>query len=457
MNTLSKTGTLWAGAVLALASHCALAAVAPEEAKKLGTTLTPTGAERAGNADKSIPEYTGGLTAPPAGYEKGSGIRPDPFAADKPLYAITQQNMAQYDAKLTAGTRELLKKYPTMRVDVYPSHRSMAFPKYVLDNSVKNATSVKTTDDGLALEGTFAGIPFPIPKTGNEVMWNHLLRYTGQSYYTQYDSINVDSTGKAVLATTGQIYMDYPYYDPKRSRPSADSDIYFRTKIAYTAPARRAGEALLGQDYINPMKNGRRAWQYLPGQRRVKLAPDIAYDTPNPGSAGASTYDDAWIFNGAMDRYDFKLVGKQEMLVPYNTFKLLYAKDPYAATTPNHIHPDFVRWEAHRLWVVEATLKADKRHIYAKRTFYIDEDSWIAVASDQYDARGQLYRAGFAYTNPSYDVPAPASIGQSIHDFTTGGYNMTGLMGAYNVGVKYTEPQSANAWSADALAGSGVR
>ncbi|MDM0110126.1 DUF1329 domain-containing protein [Variovorax sp. J22R24] len=454
---MKTTRPLWAGALLALAAQASLAAVGADEAKKLGTTLTQTGAERAGNADKSIPEYTGGLTTPPAGYEKGSGIRPDPFAADKPLYAITAQNMAQYEGKLTAGTKELLKKYPTMRVDVYPSHRSMAFPKYVLDNTVKNATAVKTTDDGLGLEGTFAGIPFPIPKTGNEVMWNHLLRYTGQSYYTQYDSINVDSSGKAVLATTGQIYMDYPYYDPKRSSASADNDIYFRTKIAYTAPARRAGEALLAQDYINPMKNGRRAWQYLPGQRRVKLAPDIAYDTPNPGAAGASTYDDAWVFNGAMDRYDFKLVGKQEMLVPYNTFKLVYAKDPYAVTTPNHLNPDYVRWEAHRVWVVEATLKADKRHIYAKRTFYVDEDSWIAVASDQYDARGQLYRAGFVYTNPSYEVPAPASMGQSFHDFTTGGYNMTGLMGAYGVGLKYTDPMSATAWSADALAGSGVR
>ncbi|MDM0084914.1 DUF1329 domain-containing protein [Variovorax sp. J31P179] len=452
-----NTRPLWAGALIALAAHAALAAVGADEASKLGTTLTPTGAERAGSADKSIPEYTGGLTTPPPGYEKGSGLRPDPFAADKPLFAITAQNLPQYDAKLTEGTKELLKKYPTMRVDVYPSHRSMAFPKYVIENTARNATAVKTTDDGLGLEGTYAGIPFPIPKTGHEVMWNHLLRYTGQSYYTQYDSINVDSSGKAVLATTGQIQMDYPYYDPKRTGVSADNDIYFRTRIAYTAPARRAGEALLAQDYINPMKNGRRAWQYLPGQRRVKLAPDIAYDTPNPGAAGASTYDDAWVFNGAMDRYDFKLVGKKEMLIPYNTFKLVYAKDPYAVATPNHLNPDFVRWEAHRVWVVEATLKADKRHIYAKRTFYVDEDSWIAVASDEYDARGQLYRAGFVYTNPSYEVPAPASMGQSFHDFTTNGYNITGLMGAYTVGLKYTDPLSATAWSPDALAGSGVR
>ncbi len=61
---------------------------------------------------------------------------------------------------------------------------------------------------------------------------------------------------------------------------------------------------------------------YLPGQRRVKAAPDVAYDTPNPGTAGATTYDDAFMFNGAMDRYDFKLIGKKEMYVPYNAYKL---------------------------------------------------------------------------------------------------------------------------------------
>lgn len=195
---------------LSLAVTSALAGVSAEEAKKLGTTLTPVGAEVAGNADKSIPAYTGGLTKAPAGYEKGSGIRPDPFASEKPLYSITSANMAQHESKLTAGTRELLKRYPTMRVDVYPTHRSAGYPKSVLDNSIKNATSVKTTDGGLGVEGTYAGIPFPIPKTGHEAMWNHLLRYMGHSYITKYDSINVNSSGNAVLAKLARWRSNIP-------------------------------------------------------------------------------------------------------------------------------------------------------------------------------------------------------------------------------------------------------
>jgi len=412
MRTANK---LWAGTLLAMAVGSAWAAVGADEAKKLGTSLTAVGAEMAGNADHSIPEYTGGLNTPPAGYKKGSGVRPDPFASEKPLYSITAANMASYEGKLTAGTKELLKRFKTMRVDVYPSHRTMAYPKFVLDNTLKNATSVKTTDEGLAVTGTYAGIPFPIPKRrGQEVMWNHILRYTGPTVETKYDSVNVDSSGRAVLATTGEIFFETPYYDTKRSGVSGADDIYFRVKIAYTAPARRAGESLLVQDYVNPIKNGRKAWQYLPGQRRVKLAPDIAYDTPNPGAAGESTYDEAWVFNGAMDRYDWKLLGKKEMLVPYNSYKLMAAKDSFAVTTPGHLNPDFVRWELHRVWEVEATLKAGKRHIYAKRVFYVDEDSWIAVASDQYDARGQLFRSGFNFTKDNYDLPRPRGHGAGV-------------------------------------------
>ncbi len=455
---MNKLTTLCAASLLFATCSAALAAVSPEEAAQLGKTLTATGAETAANADGSIPAYTGGFTPPPGDYQAGSGFRPDPFAGDKPLFSITAKNVEQHADKLTVGTRELLTRYAeTMRVDVFPTHRSIAFPTFVAENTRKNATSVTATDDGLSLQGTQAGFPFPIPKSGNEVMWNHLLRYTGPTYFTKYDSINVNSAGKAVLATTGEIYVNYPYYDASRTEPSQVGDTYFRTKIAYTAPARRAGEMLMAQDSLSPVTHPRKAWQYLPGQRRVKLAPDIAYDTPNPGSAGMSTYDDAWVFNGAMDRYEFKLVGKREMYVPYNSYRLTQAPEPFKATTPNHVDPDFVRWELHRVWVVEATLKPGKRHIYAKRTFYVDEDSWVAVASDSYDARGQLFRAGYIYTSPSYEVPATAANAQSFHDFIAGGYNITGLVGGHKVGLKFVDAMSKSAWTADALAGAGIR
>ena len=446
--------TILAAALAAAAT--AHANVTPEEAKQLGSTLTAFGGEKAGNKDGTIPEYTGGVTAPPADYVKGSGMRPDPYAADKPRLVITGKNMAGQEDKLTAGTRELLKRFPTFRVDVYPTHRSVNYPKYINDNTAKNALAAKTSDGGVGLEGALAGVPFPIPKTGNEVMWNHLLRYQGTGMFIRYDSWNVDVSGRPTLATTGEIYEDFPLSDPKHAEPAKQSDVFFRTKLAYVAPARRAGEGLMVFDAVNPLAQARKVWQYLPGQRRVKLAPDVAYDTPNPGSAGASTYDDAWVFNGALDRYDFKLVGKKEMIVPYNDYKLDYHTAVADITKPNHINPDLVRWELHRVWVVEATLKPGKRHIYSKRTFYIDEDSWIAVASDEYDGRGQLYRASFDHMTFSYDVQAVQSGNHMIYDFVSGSYNITGVFGHLG-GVKYIGMLKPTEWAADALAGAGVR
>src|SRR5439155_14283706 len=194
--------SLMAVAFAALWTTAASAAVSADEAKQLGTTLTATGAEKAGNKDGTIPEYTGGLTTPPATFQKGSGIRPDPYAGEKPRLVIDSKNAAQNADKLTEGTKELLKRFPTtMRVDVYPTHRSVVLPKKIVDNTGKNATAAKSVNGGLGVEGMLPGFPFPIPKSGYEAMWNHLMRYTAVANREKYDSWNVDSAGVPTLST----------------------------------------------------------------------------------------------------------------------------------------------------------------------------------------------------------------------------------------------------------------
>ena len=449
--------TMLAASFAAIASASVLAAVPADEAKQLGTTLTPVGAEKAGNKDGTIPAYSG-PAAPPASYQKGASLRPDPFADEKPRLVITAKDAAAQADKLTEGTKELLKRYPSMRLDVYPTHRTVGVPQRVIENTLKNATGAKAIEGGLAVENALPGYPFPIPKSGAEVMWNHLLRYSGLGYDgSRYENWNVDSAGVATLAVAADAYWAWPIYDAKHTGVINASEPYWYNKLLYVGPARRNGEALLIIDSVNPLKQPRRAWQYLPGQRRVRLAPDLAYDTPNPGAAGAGTYDDVSVFNGALDRYEWKLLGKKEMYVPYSSYRLTYHKPASDITKPHHLNPDFVRWELHRVWVVEGTLKPDKRHIYAKRVFYIDEDSWTALASDEYDARGQLYRSSFAFQSYSYDVQAPFADTFVIYDFSSGAYNITGLFGTYG-GLKYmTELPRDSAWTPDALAGAGLR
>ena len=447
--------TLMAASLTVAFAGMAQASVSLQEAEKLGTTLTMIGAETAGNADGSIPAYTGGNKELPASFNAGDSYRPNPYAGEKPILVIDQSNVEANKDKLTVTTAELIKRYPDYKVNVYQTHRSAWLPQGVLDNSKLNAIAAKSVNDGNGVSDALPGIPFPIPQNGSEAMWNHLLRYFGLTVSSKFDTWNVDSAGVSTLSTAGTAYANSPVYE-KMSTVMSPKDIFYRIKVYYSAPARRAGEAVLVQDAVNAIEQPRRAWQYLPGQRRVKLAPDLAYDTPNPGSAGASTYDDTFIFSGALDRFDWKLIGKKEMYIPYNSYDLVYAKEAKAVVVPKFVEPSVVRWEKHRVWVVEATLKPGKRHIYHKRTFYLDEDTWGAIAADQYDARGSLYRGSFAFTAPSYDVGVPNATLHMVYDLVAGSYTLTGLTGPYG-GVRYVDNLSPAKWSPESLAGAGIR
>jgi Protein of unknown function (DUF1329) len=435
-----------------LAASPLAGALTPEEAKQLGTTLTEIGAEKAGNADGSIPPYTGGLTTPPPSYRPGSGSRPDPFAGEKPLFSIDPRNADRYADRLTEGAKALLRRYPDFRIDVYPAHRTVAFPRFVTENTVRLATSAHLTNDGLSFAGARAAYPFPIPKSGNEAMWNHLLRFTAVCDRRKISAYHVESSGAVTLSAQSQMLESYPYWDAR----APDANVYFRLRVRYEGPPRRAGEAMMLIDPVDYVQRGRRGWQYLPGQRRVRLAPDLAYDTPNTATAGAQTFDDALLFNGKMDRFDFTLVGKREIYVPYNLYRAVYEATPEQLFRPRFLSPDLVRWELHRVWVVEAKLKPGKRHTYSRRVFYLDEDSWAALLSDQYDSRGGLYRVGMAFMAPSYDVPAPWPDPFLHYDLVTGVYAINGWPGASGW-LRHIECPSENEWSPDALAGAGVR
>jgi hypothetical protein len=427
----------------------AFGSLSREEISKLGTTLTPIGAEKGGNKDGSIPSFTGGSAS--ANQKKGKLARQNTFSNDKPLFSISGQNMAQYGDKLSEGVKALMKKYPSYRIDVYKTHRSAGVPKWVQDATVKNAGKASTVNDGLAIKNAHACIPFPIPKTGSEAMWNHLLAFNPNTI-DRSEAYTVDANGRPVLTAEYSVNLEYPYWDPKRTH----TDYFLYVMQKYKGPARRSGEALMVMDPMNFSDHPRKAWQYLPGQRRVKLAPDVSHDAPEPATSGATTFDDNMIFNGSMERFNWKLVGKKELFVPYNNYKMAYQSTTADLFKKGYINPDFVRWELHRVWVVEATLRAGKRHVYHRRLFYLDEDSWRALISDQYDARGQLYRIGIAYMTPSLEYPAPRVQPFGHYDLITGQYNLNGYVGSRG-SVEFVDKLPEREWTSDALSGNGVR
>jgi hypothetical protein len=392
---------------------------------RLGKDLTPVGAEKAGNKDGTIPAWDGGLKAPPAGYDRSKGFYIDPYASDKPLFTITAANAAQYKDKLSAGQLAMLEKYPSYKLNVYPTHRSAAYPQRVYDEVKKQAGLVDLADGGNGVLNTGKSyVPFPVPKSGVEVIWNHSMRYRGTGA--------VRAMGQYVVNTNGTISPRIVeiHFMHANEMPDAEPNRNFYYRQAVLGPASVEGQNLLVHEPLDQVKEARLAWQYNPGQRRVLRAPEVAYDRPGTGTDGLSTDDMTDAYNGSPDRYDWKLVGKRELFIPYNNYKAYVegAKYEDLLKTPLHPNPDLVRWELHRVWVVEGTLKADKRHIYAKRVFYVDEDSWSIAAADLYDGRGELWRTQYPLIAQFYEAPASWDVGQVTVDLQSRRYIILQLL-----------------------------
>ncbi|WP_280155418.1 DUF1329 domain-containing protein [Piscinibacter sp. XHJ-5] len=417
----------------------------------------PWGALKAGNKDGTIPAWEGGLpaSASPAGFKKDSGFWADPYAADKPLYSITAKNMEQYADKLSEATKELLKRNHGFRVDVYPSRRPVNYSQFFIENTKLNAAGrCKTIENGEAVTGCFGGTPFPVPKNGHEAMWNLILVNKGASSWTYGQGWYVDASGNKVMTAEVNNRNQNDYFNATLTAEQfyAKGGQYFMNNNTYTAPARITGEGNLQRKYINPVATPDKTWGYTPGQRRVRLSPDAAYDFPVATAAGAMLYDEIYAFSGKLDRFDWKLVGTKEMIIPYNAYKYLAGKaeDVMTRGAPN---PDVMRWELHRVTVVEATLKPGARHVVAKRRFYFDEDNPDAVVVDAWDANGKLSRGTFNPCAWAYDKQAVIHGGTFYFDFGTGAYYNSSILGSYKGLFIATDTVDADAfYSPDGLA-----
>ncbi|MCU9950380.1 DUF1329 domain-containing protein [Pseudomonas sp. PDM13] len=442
---LKKYSLLLAAIVLAGSATDALAAVSAEQAATLKSTLTPLGAERAGNAAGTIPEWTGGITQAPAGY-KGSGQHHvDPFAADQPLFTITKANLEQYKANLTDGEIALFNAYPdSFQMPVYPTRRSGSAPQWVYDNTLKNATTGKLLNGGNGFADAYGGIPFPIPQNGLEAIWNHITRYRGTYIVRRSAEAGVQRNGAYSLVTSEDEAL-FRFYDPKGSYADLQNTLFYYMTFT-TAPARLAGNGALVQEMLDQVKEPRQAWGYNPGQRRVRRAPTLAYDTPIESTDGLRTADDTDMYNGAPDRYDWTLVGKKEIYIPYNNYKITSPEVKYKdLLLPGHVNPKYTRYELHRVWVVEGKLKAGARHIYSKRTLYLDEDSWGAAVVDQYDGRGDLWRVSLAYLKNFYELPTVWTALDTFHDLQARRYGVQWLDNEEAGTVDFSKPSPGDA------------
>lgn len=406
-----------------LGTGAAFAKASPEKIAELDTPKTTCmGAERAGSPS-GVAEYTGKYFGTWPGQTKPFGYEPGPYKDEKPLFTITAQNMDKYADKLNDGQKALLKKYPnTYKMNIYPSHRDFRFADWVCETVKKNAAIAEIVHDGLGINGITGAIPFPFPSSGLEAIWNMINPHRAWTESGITDIADVYANGSIAWGRNKFMTLN-PGNDPKKRGTYQDKpnvNAYFYT--GYFLPERDKGFVAVGFQPNDFEKDATSSWQYNPGLRRVRQAPEVGFDYPVP-PAGLRTVDDDYGFNGSPERYTWKLIGKKEIYVPYHNFKI---NDPAIKYTDllktGTVNPDYVRYELHRVWVVEGTLKPGVRHIYSKRVLFADEDSWLTLWANNYDARGQLWRSnfvGYFYSQESKTFHRGATV---YHDLTSGAY-----------------------------------
>jgi hypothetical protein len=409
------------------------------DARRLAKDLTPVGAERVGNG-KDIPSWTGGLKSSKS-HQSGQ-YHSNPYFREKPLYTITQANMEKFKNRLSPGSQKLLQQFPSMELPVYKTHRSASYPDYVYEGIKENVSNASLMKYGSGVSGSRISSPFPIPQSGLEVLWNHTLRFRGQSISYQASTVHVNAAGSRAVTL-----RDYKYYfgysDPELSTSDLNNKIFF-LKRKTLAPATQAGGITLVHETLDQVRSPRKSWIYVPGQRRVRRTPDLNHDTPDGATDSLRTIDQVDMFNGAPTYYNWELVGKQEMYIPYNSYLLhgsgLTVED---ITGPAHLNPKLLRYEAHRVWVVEATLRTGMQHRYAKRRYYFDEDSWSIVYAEEYDEKGELWQFSESHLINYFEIPLMFSTLENTYDFKDGRYFVEGIdndRGAtYDYSVEYSK------------------
>jgi len=407
-------------AVMCLGLGCgrSWAKMSPDEARRLQSTLTPFGAEKAGNKDRTIPAWTGGLTRLPPGLTAADRM-PDFYKDDRKILTIDGSNADQYVARLAPGTIYLLTHHDGYRIEIYPTHRPSAAPRWFYDATLANATSAEIRGSNWVLNAK-GGIPFPIPRSGKEAIWNLNLGWHGVQTKSIASSFVVPVDGTPTLTTTIVEQRWRPYADMSyRTGPFVG---YYLTELVdMIGPPGRAGDVVLSWQSLDQTMVPQITWQYLAGERRLRRAPQLTYDGPTADCGAIMTVDERSLFNGSPDRYDIALVGKQEMYVPYDDNGMfLHASGDLLG--PDYLNPDDVRWELHRVWVLDLTLAAGKHHQLPHRRLYLDEDSWAAVASEDYDADGKLSRIGQAFNYMAPALPALISDTEIVYDTHGAGY-----------------------------------
>ncbi|GAC1624479.1 MAG: DUF1329 domain-containing protein [Nevskia sp.] len=415
--------------LLVLLGVCAVCAAAADPVARLDTELTPLGALRAGNADGSIPAWDGGLTPEraPAGFVAGSRYA-DPWPDEQPLFAITGATAATHAARLTPGQLALLAALPdSYALPVYASHRSAAAPAAFYAGTRSNAANAKLLDDG-GLKDAVSGLPFPLlgdePDDGLRLYWNQRLRWRGLARDRILIQASIAASGEV---TRLRVHERLKFMSVDSPPSKALGRALSASLMAVIEPRRLLGLLKLEQEFLDgPIL----AWQRSPGPDlpQLRKTSEAGNDTPVIGSNGLLDEDQREGYAGAADRYRWKRLGTREIYVPYNAYRLHAAGtaggDVLAARHPD---PARLRYELHRVQVLDARLKPNLPGAWPRRTFYVDEDSSQILLVDLYGRDDRIQQVQEVHTLMAYDRSLLLPVVDAVYDLAGRRYLLAGL------------------------------
>ena len=221
-------------------------------------------------------------------------------------------------------------------------------------------------------------VPYKKPSSGEEVMWNHLKRYRGVSL-KRAENEEVHLTGQEVSSKVMVEENEYHYKDANK---------YHMSMWNITEPQSRRREVVLRHHYV--VQEGVEvdgSWQYLPSTRRVRRAPQISYDYILAGKEPGSETDDKTtrkvvvktvdshdMFNGPLDKYKWNILEDREIYIPVTK---IYPDDGADAKYDLKVN-------LKRVLVVQGVLKEGQEHIFGKRKYYIEPDTWQIIMGEAY-------------------------------------------------------------------------
>ncbi len=316
-----------------------------------------------------------------------SHAKDDFLSYPKPLggevkFRVDKSNLEQHKDRLPEGLYKMIKEWD-YSINVYETVNDFSFPNDYQEATEKYKGAARVDKQG-GIENYTAGLPFPEPKSGAEVMYNYDYKYTGDDFYYVGDAIIMSTAGRERrlgLTYSRMSYQGRLRVDPKPSIPGP-GNVELKEISGFTYPEDIAGMVLLTVRYQNPSK-GDDGWMYIPTIRRVRR---ISVAQRGDSSGGMDfTWDDYRGFSGKVSDYAWKLIGKKEMIIPFHA----------PTTNPRHkgivLIPDDLRYELRSVWIVEGVNK-DKDYVYSRRRIYLDADSYDIPVCVLWDRRGALWK-----------------------------------------------------------------